>query len=123
MSTCRPLEFLLRALQCIPSIFPRRSQISPECVHPQYVVLVPPLNMHVRAWSQWLLHMNEYAGQLGFRLASEHLDLVDKHVPELLLVLDQEVCETLYIRRTWRKCQHECLLDIRIQLRAATHPR
>jgi hypothetical protein len=98
------------------------SQASSERVHPQYVVLVPPLNMHVRAWGQWLLHMNEYARQFGLRLASEHLDLVDEHIAELLLVLDEEVCEALYVRGTCYTCQQR-LASIHIELSAPNSPR
>jgi hypothetical protein len=76
-------------------------QIGPELVHPKYVVLVPPLDMHIRTRGRLLLHMYEYARQFGLRLALENLDLVDEHVAELLLVLDQEVCEPLYVRGAW----------------------
>jgi hypothetical protein len=99
---CRPIEHLYRAWRPLTSYTSRNhSQISPELVHPKYVVLVPPLNMHIRARGRLLLHMYEYARQFGLRLALENLDLVDEHVAELLLVLDQKVCEPLHVRRAW----------------------
>jgi hypothetical protein len=73
--------------------------------------------MHFRAWGRRLLHMNEYARQFGLRLASEHLDLVDEHIAELLLVLDEEVCEALYIRGTCNTYQPR-LASIHIELSA-----
>lgn len=54
---------------------------------------------HISALSQRLPNMHESARQLRLGLASKHLDLVNEHIPQLLLMLYQEIRKPLHIRR------------------------
>jgi hypothetical protein len=73
------------------------SQLGAKCVHPQHTsLLFPPFNLHVL--TQRLAYMYEDAWQFSFCLAHENLDLVNKHVSELCLVLDKEIRKALNIR-------------------------